>query len=122
MIYQNINIIVSSLIIKSNVLINLFSSKFKNTFSIFSASLIDEFVPGQMITGTGADIIFKIPVMRQIMAWIGTMPAKRKNITKIFEKGSKSVEKLICFLSISSKTNDRTFVLKTNCLFLLKDF
>ena len=41
-----------------------------------------------MITGTGADIIFKIPVMRQIMAWIGTMPAKRKNITKIFEKGS----------------------------------
>ena len=93
MIYQNINIIVSSLIIKSNVLINLFSSKFKNTFSIFSASLIDEFVPGQMITGTGADIIFKIPVMRQIMAWIGTMPAKRKNITKIFEKGSKSVGK-----------------------------
>ena len=53
--YRNINIIVSSLIIKSNVPINLFSSKFKNTFSIFSASLIDEFVPGQMITGTGAD-------------------------------------------------------------------
>lgn len=52
-----------------------------------SASLIDEFVPGQMITGTGADIIFKVPVMRQIMAWIGTMPAKRKNITKTFEKG-----------------------------------
>jgi hypothetical protein len=43
-----------------------------------------------MITGTGADIIFKIPVMRQIMAWIGTMPAKRKNITKTFEKGNES--------------------------------
>ena len=41
-----------------------------------------------MIAGTGADIIFKIPVMRQILSWIGTMPAKRKNITKIFEKGS----------------------------------
>ena len=41
-----------------------------------------------MITGTGADIIFRIPVMRQIMAWIGTMPAKRKNITKTFEKGT----------------------------------
>ena len=46
-----------------------------------------------MITGTGADIIFKIPVMRQIMAWIGTMPAKRKNITKIFEKGTKFFKK-----------------------------
>lgn len=57
------------------------------SFLSVSASLIDEFVPGQMITGTGADIIFKIPVMRQIMAWIGTMPAKRKNITKTFEKG-----------------------------------
>lgn len=55
-----------------------------------TASLIDEFVPGQMITGTGADIIFKIPVMRQIMAWIGTMPAKRNNITKTFEKGNES--------------------------------
>jgi 1-acyl-sn-glycerol-3-phosphate acyltransferase len=52
-----------------------------------TASLIDELVPGQMITGTGADIIFRIPVMRQMMAWIGTMPAKRKNITKTFEKG-----------------------------------
>jgi hypothetical protein len=48
-----------------------------------------------MITGTGADIIFKIPVMRQIMAWIGTMPAKRKNITKTFEKGIDSYRKLI---------------------------
>ena len=56
-----------------------------------TASLIDEFVPGQMITGTGADIIFRIPVMRQMMAWIGTMPAKRKNITKTFEKGTVDV-------------------------------
>lgn len=52
-----------------------------------SASLIDEFSPGQMITGTGADIIFRVPVMRQMMAWLGTMPANRKNITKTFEKG-----------------------------------
>jgi hypothetical protein len=54
---------------------------------VLSASLIDEFMPGQMITGTGADIIFMVPVMRQMMAWLGTMPAKRKNITKTFEKG-----------------------------------
>jgi hypothetical protein len=65
---------------------------------INSASLIDEFVPGQMITGTGADIIFKIPVMRQIMAWIGTMPAKRKNITKTFEKGNESYHILIVII------------------------
>jgi hypothetical protein len=51
-----------------------------------------------MITGTGADIIFKIPVMRQIMAWIGTMPAKRKNITKTFEKGNESDHILIAII------------------------
>lgn len=65
-------------------------------FLLYStASLIDELVPGQMITGTGADIIFRIPVMRQMMAWIGTMPAKRKNITKTFEKGILSPLKAI---------------------------
>lgn len=52
-----------------------------------SASLVDEIAPGQMITGTAADIVFKVPVMRQVMAWLGTMPAKRQNITKIFKKG-----------------------------------
>eukprot|EP01038_Epipyxis_sp_PR26KG_P004283 gene4283-6070_t len=52
-----------------------------------SASLIEELHPGEMICGTGADIIFMFPVMRQIMAWIGTHPAKRSNITKIFKKG-----------------------------------
>jgi 2-acylglycerol O-acyltransferase 2 len=52
-----------------------------------SASLIEELVPGQMICGLGADIIFKFPIMRQIMAWIGTRPAKRKNITNILNSG-----------------------------------
>jgi len=52
-----------------------------------SCSLIKDVYPGQMICGTGADVIFTIPVMRQIMAWIGTLPAKRSNITKILNRG-----------------------------------
>lgn len=32
-----------------------------------SASLIEEIFPGHMICGTGADVIFKIPVMRHLM-------------------------------------------------------
>lgn len=52
-----------------------------------SASLIKDLTPGHMICGTGADIIFQFPVMRQVMAWLGTHPAQRKNITKIFTKG-----------------------------------
>ena len=52
-----------------------------------SASLIDSLFPGHMICGTGADAVFAFPVMRQIMARIGTHPAKRQNITKILNKG-----------------------------------
>lgn len=52
-----------------------------------SASLIKELTPGHMICGTGADIVFMFPVMRQIMAWLGTMPASRKSISKIYSRG-----------------------------------
>eukprot|EP01034_Spumella_vulgaris_P023350 gene23350-29563_t len=52
-----------------------------------SASLIREIAPGKMICGTGADIVFKFPVMRQLFSWIGTHPAKRSSFTKIFAAG-----------------------------------
>ncbi len=52
-----------------------------------SASVIDQITPGKFICGTGADIIFSFPIMRQVMAWIGTVPAGRKNIAKVFEAG-----------------------------------
>jgi 2-acylglycerol O-acyltransferase 2 len=52
-----------------------------------SASIIDKAFPGQMICGTGADIIFYFPIMRHLMAWLGTRPAKRKNIQKILAAG-----------------------------------
>jgi 2-acylglycerol O-acyltransferase 2 len=52
-----------------------------------SASLIRDITPGTMICGTGADIVFMFPIMRHIMAWIGTNPAKRANLTKILQRG-----------------------------------
>lgn len=52
-----------------------------------SASIIKDAFPGQMICGTGADIIFYFPIMRHIMAWLGTRPANRKSIRKILDAG-----------------------------------
>ncbi len=73
------------------VRLNFYSSclniHFWITGQFLSASLIKELTPGHMICGTGADVIFKVPVMRQIMAWLGTHPANRSNISKIFQKG-----------------------------------
>ena len=40
-----------------------------------------------MKSSLGADIIFYFPVMRHVMAWLGTRPAKRKNIQKILQAG-----------------------------------
>lgn len=52
-----------------------------------SASFVYNQYPDVKICGTGADVIFKVPVMRQIMSWIGTHPANKKSIKKIFEDG-----------------------------------
>jgi hypothetical protein len=41
----------------------------------------------EIIVGIGADVIFYFPVLRHIMSFCGTRPAKRINITKIFETG-----------------------------------
>ena len=58
-----------------------------STGQFLSASVIREMFPNDMICGIGADIIFMWPVMRQVMAWIGTQRAGRKNITKILDSG-----------------------------------
>lgn len=52
-----------------------------------SVGVVDQITPGRFCSGTAADAVFKIPVMRQIMAWTGTHPANRKNIHKILESG-----------------------------------
>lgn len=52
-----------------------------------SASSIRDITPNQMICGTGADVVFMFPILRQIFTWIGTNPAKRINITKILQRG-----------------------------------
>eukprot|EP01041_Mallomonas_annulata_P003197 gene3197-6308_t len=52
-----------------------------------SVYAVQDLFPGHTVCGTGADIIFKFPIMRHIMAWTGTVPASRKNIKKIFDQG-----------------------------------
>ncbi len=52
-----------------------------------SASLIREITPGKMVCGTGADVIFSFPIMRHVMAWVGTRRANRKSMGGIFKDG-----------------------------------
>jgi len=54
---------------------------------VLSLYKVDEAIPNQMICGIGADAIFTFPIMRQFMAWLGTVPANRKNIKKLFDQG-----------------------------------
>lgn len=57
---------------------------------IVSTSVIPEVTADKMICGTGADVIFKVPGMRQFMSWCGVHPVKRNTISKII-KGGKHV-------------------------------
>lgn len=50
-----------------------------------SASLIKDAFPGHMICGTGADVVFSFPVMRHVMAWLGTRRATRAGIKDILK-------------------------------------
>jgi len=52
-----------------------------------SASIVENISPGKKVCGTAANVVFMFPIMRQIMSWIGTHHANRKNIGKIFKKG-----------------------------------
>jgi hypothetical protein len=51
------------------------------------AKAIDDHIkskkPSSPFVGLGADIVFKFPILRHVMSWIGTLPAKRENIKKI---------------------------------------
>jgi hypothetical protein len=53
-----------------------------------SASVIREITPNKMICGSGANVVFMFPVMRQIMAWIGTKPAGKEYFSQTFEEGN----------------------------------
>jgi len=51
-----------------------------------SSSIVEDAFPDRMICGTAANVVFMFPIMRQIMAWIGTHTASRKSIKSIFSK------------------------------------
>jgi hypothetical protein len=81
-----------------------------------SASLINEISPKKMITGTAADAVFMFPVMRQMMAWIGTMPANRKGISDTFKKGYNCaiVPGGIAEMYLVSDTSENLYLKKRN--------
>jgi len=53
-----------------------------------SASMIKElFGDEEMICGTGADIIFKFPILRHVFSMLGTRPVSRQNFKRIIDAG-----------------------------------
>uniref|UniRef100_A0A6V1SPI9 Acyltransferase n=1 Tax=Heterosigma akashiwo TaxID=2829 RepID=A0A6V1SPI9_HETAK len=53
--------------------------------SVLSASVVQEFFPGQKICGMGASVIYRGPVYRHFMSWIGTRPATKENFKAAYE-------------------------------------
>eukprot|EP00899_Mesostigma_viride_P029039 jgi/Mesvir1/931/Mv17489-RA.1 len=53
-----------------------------------SMSLASRFLPTHNVTGVGASVLFGVPLLRYIFAWLGTVPATSQNISACFESGS----------------------------------
>ena len=55
---------------------------------LISVSRIHEMFDDEVIiTGTGADIIFQVPLMRQFMSALGTLPARKESFKKMISNG-----------------------------------
>lgn len=54
---------------------------------LLSAEVAKKVFPDDVICGVAADIIFRFPIFRHIIAWTGGRGASRKNILKIFDEG-----------------------------------
>ena len=53
------------------------------------APILDQIIPrGESVCGIGADIVFSVPVLRQIMSWIGTRSATREGVRTILSNDS----------------------------------
>jgi 2-acylglycerol O-acyltransferase 2 len=54
---------------------------------VVSASITPQISPNRRMLPTAADAVFTFPVMRHIMAWLGTRPISKQTIAKILEEG-----------------------------------
>ena len=54
---------------------------------VLSAAVVRTAFPGDTICGVAADVIFRFPIFRHVIAWTGTRGASRKNILKIIDEG-----------------------------------
>jgi hypothetical protein len=54
---------------------------------VLSAAVVKTAFPDDTIMGIAADVVFRFPFFRHIIAWTGTRGASRANILKIFEEG-----------------------------------
>lgn len=53
------------------------------------APILDKLLPrNEKVCGIGADIVFSVPVLRQVMSWIGTRHATREGIRAILSNDS----------------------------------
>ena len=52
-----------------------------------ACSIYQQALAGEMVCGIGADILFIVPIIRQVISWVGLRPASRRNISNIVLEG-----------------------------------
>lgn len=51
-------------------------------------TMIPRLFPGRRVLSVGASVLFKIPLYKHIMTWMGCQPADRKTFQRLLDKGS----------------------------------
>lgn len=58
---------------------------------ILAATLTPKMFPGEKVYSLAADVLFKIPLYRHFMCWMGSQPANKKHFEKLIRQGSVAI-------------------------------
>ena len=58
---------------------------------LLAATLIPNMFPGEKIYSLAADVLFKIPLYRHFMCFLGSQPANKKNFNALISKASVAI-------------------------------
>eukprot|EP00210_Caulerpa_lentillifera_P004313 g4116.t1 len=58
---------------------------------ILAATLIPKMFPGEKVYSLAADVLFKIPLYRQFMCWMGSQPATKRHFDRLISKASVAI-------------------------------
>lgn len=58
---------------------------------ILAATLIPKMFPGEKVYSLAANVLFKIPLYRQFMCWMGSQPADKWHFDRLISKASVAI-------------------------------